>query len=131
MLLDLNGQVLINPINQTDITDNWKEYINFKKNTHLSRFTKQELLQRVSAIKRQSKSIINSALLIGRFLRELSVNDNFHQQFKAAFPKLDSKSLLGMQLYILLLEDEAKWTFEKPEGAQPVFANANYIISEE
>ena len=35
MLLDLNGQVLINPINQTDITDNWKEYINFKKNTQL------------------------------------------------------------------------------------------------
>ncbi len=129
MLLDLNGQVLINPIDQTDITDNWKEYINFKKNTHLSRFTKQELLKRVGALKKQSKSIINSAILIGRFLRELSVNDNFHQQFKAAFPKLDSKSLLGMQLYILLLEDDAKWTFMKPKGVDEVFVNASYVIT--
>ena len=129
MLLDLNGQVLINPIDQTDITDNWKEYINFKKNTHLSRFTKQELLKRVGALKKQSKSIINSAVLIGRFLRELSVNDNFHQQFKAAFPKLDSKSLLGMQLYILLLEDDTKWTFMKPKGVDEVFVNASYVIT--
>lgn len=89
MLLDLNGQVLINPIDQTHITDNWKEYIKFKKNTHLSMFTKQELRKKIIAAKKQSKSIINSALVIGRFLRELSVNDNFNQQFKAAFPKLD------------------------------------------
>ena len=131
MLLDLNGQVLINPIDQTDITDNWKEYIKFKKNTHLSRFTKQELLKRVIAVKGQSKSIINSALLIGRFLRELSVNDNFHQQFKAAFPKIDSKSLLGMQLYILLLEDDTKWTFMKPKCAGAIFTNASYMITTE
>lgn len=131
MLLDLNGQVLINPIDQTHITDKWKEYLKFKKNTHLSRFTKQELLQRVSAVKQQSISIINSALLIGRFLRELSVNDNFNQQFKAAFPSLDSKSLLGMQLYILLLEDDTKWTFKKPNNTEAIFANANYVITEE
>ena len=131
MLLDLNGQVLINPIDQTHITDKWKEYLKFKKNTHLSRFTKQELLQRVSAVKQQSISIINSALLIGRFLRDLSVNDNFNQQFKAAFPSLDSKSLLGMQLYILLLEDDTKWTFKKPNNTEAIFANANYVITEE
>ena len=131
MLLDLNGQVLINPIDQTHITDKWKEYLKFKKNTHLSRFTKQELLQRVSAVKQQSISIINSASLIGRFLRELSVNDNFNQQFKAAFPSLDSKSLLGMQLYILLLEDDTKWTFKKPNNTEAIFANANYVITEE
>lgn len=59
MLLDLNGQVLINPIDQTHITDKWKEYLKFKKHTHLLRFTKQELLQRVSAVKQQSRSIIN------------------------------------------------------------------------
>ena len=131
MLLDLNGQVLINPIDQTHITDKWKEYLKFKKNTHLSRFTKQELLQRVSAVKQQSRSIINSALLIGRFLRELSVNDNFNQQFKAAFPKLDSKSLLGMQLYMLLLEDDKKWTFMKPKGIDSIFTNASYVITSE
>lgn len=94
-------------------------------------FTKQELRKKIIAAKKQSKSIINSALVIGRFLRELSVNDNFNQQFKAAFPKLDSKSLLGMQLYILLLEDETKWTFMKPEGAGTVFTNANYVITKE
>ena len=131
MLLNLNGEILINPIDQTPIKDNWKEYIKFRKNTHLWNFTKQELLERIRARKRQSKSIINSAILIGRFLRELSVNENFNQQIKAAFLKLDSQSLLGMQLYILLHEDDKKWTLMMPEGAGALFANANYIISSE
>lgn len=78
MLLDLNGNVLINPIDQNDITDHWKEYIRFRKNTHLWSFTKQELLNKIRVIKQQSRTVINSALLLGHFLRELSVNDNFH-----------------------------------------------------
>lgn len=131
MLLNLNGEILINPIHQTPIKDNWKEYIKFRDNTHLWNFTKQELLNRISATKRQSRSIINTALLIGRFLRELSVNENFNQQIKAAFLDLDSKSLLAMQLYILLHEDDKKWTFMEPEGAEAAFANANYIIADE
>ena len=131
MLLNLNGEILINPIDQTPIKENWKEFIKFKNNTHLWNFTKQELLERIRARKRQSKSIINSAILIGRFLRELSVNENFNQQIKAAFLKLDSQSLLGMQLYILLHEDDKKWTLMKPEGDGALFANANYVISSE
>lgn len=131
MLLDLNGNVLINPIDQNDITDHWKGYIRFRKNTHLWSFTKQELLNKIRVIKQQSRTVINSALLLGHFLRELSVNDNFHQQFKAAFPKLDSKSLLGMQLYMLLLEDDKKWTFMKPKGIDSRFTNANYVITSE
>ena len=131
MLLNLNGEILINPIDQTPIKEKWKEFIKFKNNTHLWNFTKQELLERIRARKRQSKSIINSAILFGRFLRELSVNENFNQQIKAAFLKLDSQSLLGMQLFILLHEDDKKWTLMMPEGAGALFANANYIISSE
>ena len=131
MLLNLNGEILINPIDQTPIKDNWKEYIKFKNNTQLWNFTKQELLERIRARKRKSKSIINSARLIGRFLSELSVNENFNQQLKAAVLTVDRYSLLGMQLYILLQEDDKKWTFIKPEGAGAIFANANYIISSE
>lgn len=130
MLLDLNGNVLINPTDQNNISDNWKEYLRFSKNTHLWSFTKQELLNKVNSIKQQSRTIINSALLLGHFLRELSVNDNFHQQFKTAFPKLDSKSLLGMQLYMLLLKDDEKWIFMKPDESEAIFTNASYIISE-
>lgn len=131
MLLNAKGEILINPIEQTPIKDNWKEYMKFRKNTQLWNFTKQELLDRIRARKRQSKTIIDSAHLIGRFLRELSVNDNFHQQFSTISIKLDSQSLLGMQLYILLHEDDKKWTFMMPEGAGVLFSNANYIISSE
>ena len=35
MLLDINGNVLNNPINQTPITDNWSDYIVYTKNTYL------------------------------------------------------------------------------------------------
>lgn len=131
MLLNLKGEILINPIDQTPINDNWKEYIKFSKNTHLWSFTKQELLERINAVKGQGRSIIESAIIIGRFLRELSVNDNFHQQFKVAFSQIDSKSLLGMQLYILLLEDDKKWTYLEPEEDDTVFTNANYVITTE
>ena len=130
MLLNLNGEILINPIDQTPLKDNWKEYMKFRNNAQLWNFTKQELLNRISARKRQSKSIIESAHLIGRLLGELSVNENFNQQLKASSLKLDSKSLLGMQLYILLHEDDTKWTFRKSEITGAVFANANYIISD-
>lgn len=129
MLLDLNGNILNSPISQDPIRENWEEYIKFKKNTHLYNFTKEELLERINAIKRQGKSIIDSAILIGRFLRELSVNDNFYQQFKKALTKLDTKSVLGMQLYILLLEDDKKWTLQEPEKDRTKLASANYIIS--
>ena len=131
MLLNVNGEILINPIEQTPIKDNWKEYIKYRKNNHLWNFTKQELLNRINRSKKLSKSIIDSAHLIGRFLRELSVNDNFNQQFNASFLKLDSRSLLGMQLYMLLHEDDTKWTFMNTEGAGALFTNANYIISSE
>lgn len=131
MLLNLQGEILINPINQTPIAEKWKKYIQFKEDSNLWSFTKQQLLERINTLKSQGKSIIDSAMIIKRFLRELSVNDNFHQQFKAAFPQIDSKSLLGMQLYILLLEDDKQWTYIEPEDEETVFADANYIIEKD
>lgn len=131
MLLDINGNVLSSPIDQTPIRDNWDAYIIYTNNTHLCDFTKEELLKRVRATKNRGISVIDSAILIGRFLRELSVNDNFHQQFRAAFPTLDSRLVLGMQLYILLHEDDRKWTLMMPEGVVEAFINASYIISKE
>lgn len=129
MLVDLNGEILINPINQTPLTDNWKEYLKFRKNTHLSMFTKQELRERINDSKKQGRSIIDSATIIGRLVNELSVNENFNQQYKAVFPKLDRRSVLGMQLYLILHEDDKKWTFLKPKNSGAKFKKANYIIS--
>ena len=129
MLLDINGNVLNNPINQTPITEKWGDYIVYTKNTYLCDFTKQELLKRISAKKRRGISIIHTTIIIGRFLRELSVNDNFYQYFKASFPKLDCSTVLGMQLYILLQEDSNKWTFLKPDNEATILKSASYIIS--
>ena len=129
MLVDLNGEILINPIDQTPITDNWKEYMKFRKNTHLSTFTKQELRERINNIKKQGRSIIDSATIIGRLVNELSVNENFNQQFKAVFPEIDRRSVLGMQLFIVLHEDDKKWIFLKPKNNRKTFKKANYVIS--
>ena len=129
MLLDSKGKVLSNPLAQSPIKDIWKEYVEYKKNCHLLSYTKEELYERVNRIKRQGRSIIKSAILIKNFIRELSVNDNFNQQFEAAFPKIDRESVLGMQLYLLLHEDDKKWKFLKPESDDTIFLEANYIIS--
>ena len=130
MLLDINGEILTNPIEQAPIETNWEEYIKYRNNTQLWSFTKAELLRRINQMRRKSKSMINSAVLIGSFLRELSVNENFNQQFNVAFPNLNSDTVLGMQLFMILLEDENKWTFLKPERENTIFVNANYIIAE-
>ena len=129
MLLDINGNVLSSPIEETPIKDIWEKYIIYTKNTCLFEFTKQELLKRIKVFKSKGISVLDSTIIIGCFLRELSVNDNFYQQFKAAFPKLNSSSVLGMQLYMLLHEDDKKWTFMKPEGLVDVFLDASYVIS--
>lgn len=131
MLLDINGKVLSSPIDQTPTRDNWDEYIIYTNNTHLCDFTKQELLRNINAIKRKGILVIDATILIGRFLRELGINDNFHQQFRSAFPTLDSRMVLAMQLYILLLEDDRKWTLIKPEDVRGAFLNATYVISKE
>lgn len=128
MLLDINGNVLSSPIDQSPMIDNWEEYIIYTKNTHLCNFIKQELLKRISSKKREGVLVIDSTVLIGHFLRELSVNDNFYQQFRVAFSKLDSSLVLGMQLYMLLLEDDKKWTFLKSEKDDAVFTSASYVF---
>lgn len=128
MLLDVNGNILSSPIDEAPIKDNWDEYINFKENTHLYNFTKEELRKRISAIKKDRKSIINSTVLIGRFLGELSVNENFNQQFKTVFPKIDRTLVLAIQLFLLLHEDDEKWTFIKPETDEAALTKASYII---
>ena len=129
MLLDINGNVLSSPIDQTPMRDNWDEYIIYTNNTDLCDFTKEELHRKINAIKRKGISVIDATILIGRFLRELGINDNFHQHFKTAFPTLDSRLVLAMQLFILLHEDDRKWTFIMPEDVGEMFINASYVIS--
>lgn len=129
MLLDVNGNILSSPIDEAPIRDSWDEYINFTKNTHLYNFTKEELRKRISAIKRERKSIINSTVLIGRFLNELSVNENFNQQFRSVFPRIDRGLVLAIQLFLLLHEDDERWTFLKPETDEAILTKASYIIS--
>lgn len=129
MLLDINGNVLSSPIDETPTRDNWDKYIIYTNNTHLCNFTKQELRRKIDAIKRKGISVIDATILIGRFLRELGINDNFHQHFKTAFPTLDSRLVLAMQLFILLHEDDRKWTFIMPEDVGEMFINASYVIS--
>ena len=131
MLLDLNGNVLSNPIAQSPERDIWKEYVEYKENCHLLRYTKEELHKRIDAIKKQGRSIIKSAILIKDFIRELSVNENFNQQFESALPKLDRGSVLGMQLYLLLLEDDKKWIFMEPESDDTLYIESSYVISKE
>lgn len=131
MLLDLNGNVLSNPIAQPSARDIWKEYIEYKEKCHLLLYTKEELYKRINAIKKQGRSIIKSAIIIRDFIRELSVNENFNQQFESTFPKIDRDSVLGMQLYLLLLEDDDKWIFLEPESDDSMYIEAHYVISKE
>lgn len=127
MLLDLNGEVIISPKDQTPIKENWEDYIKYTEHYRLYTFTKNELREKIKAIKKQGRSFIDSAILIGGFLRELSVNENFNQQFRAVCPNLNCIRILAIQLFILMLEDDDKWIFSKSERDGFVFTDANKI----
>lgn len=128
MLLDRHGEIIDSPIDQTPLKEKWKDYIKYKKHYRLYSFTKEELREKIQVLKNQGKSFINSAILIGGFIRELSVNENFNQQFKAAFPKLDSFRVLALQLFILMHEDDEEWTFSESEKDGFVFRDKHYTV---
>lgn len=130
MLENLYGHPLTSPVEAPRRDDHWKLYIQYTQNEDLSTFTRDELRKQVEIIKKKEPGqvVISSKILISNLLEDFKRRDAFFTQFETHFPGWDSGGILGMQLYMLLLEDDQDWIYEKTKDRFQVFPSSVYIL---
>lgn len=129
MLQDINGKTLSNPLGKPHIESHWKDYEQYEKVKELFDLTNDELAKLIKIKKAEASPFIDSAVLISELLTELGKTYQFHRKFNEIFPHLTSGSVLGMQLYLLLIDDSAKWIFHKSKKADHLYSSSLYFIS--
>ena len=129
MLQDINGKTLSNPLGKPHIEPHWKDYERYEKEKELFDLTKDELAKLIEIKKAETSPFIDSAVLISDLLTEFGKTHQFHRKFNEIFPDLTSGSLLGMQLYFLLIDDSVQWIFHKSKKADHLYSSSTYFIS--
>jgi hypothetical protein len=128
MLQDINGKILSKPYSKSKIETHWSNFLRYEREKSLSDLTKTSLTELIKIKKAEPKPYIDSAILISELLTEFGKNNQFHRRFNEIFPDLTSGSILGMQLYILLIDDTALWTFVKSKKTDHLYSNSSYFI---
>jgi hypothetical protein len=105
----------------------WNLYFRFKKETpHLHEISKQELLKEVEEIKNGNR-YIDSQQVIQRVLTKLGGKHNFHRQFDEKFSSIKKNQVLGMQLYVIMLEDNWDWHYSELQHNGHAHPHAAYF----
>lgn len=105
----------------------WNEFFVYE-NSSLVAITEKELKEEIASEKFKAKPFIESQQLINIILTRLSKRHNFHHQFQAQFPEANAVSVLGMQLYTLVLKDDRDWYYFVTKNPGHLFAHATYFI---
>lgn len=129
MLQDINGKTLSNPFGKSHIDAHWYDYERYEKEVSLSDFTKTKLLELINIKKMETTPFIDSGVLISELLTEFGKTHKFHRKFNEKFSDLTSGSVLGMQLYLLLIDDSEQWIFHKSKKEDHLYSNSTYFIS--
>jgi len=128
MLQDINGKVLTSPIHKSRIEPHWNDYIQYQHEIMLSDLSKKRLKELIEIKKKEPNPYIDSASLVSDLLNEFGKEHQFHRNFNETFPHFTSGSILGMQLYILLLDDSEEWVFYKSKKLGHLYSNSTYIL---
>ena len=131
MLLDpkYDEKFLTSPLERTTIPIHWQQYNLYIANEELSNFTKEALEKKIEIEKQKARPYIKSNILIANLLTEFGSKYQFHRLFKESFPGFDSGAILGMQLYMLLLEDDKNWYYNKSKDSNHLYASSEYFIA--
>lgn len=130
MLENLNGKSLNSPVEARQRESHWNLYIQYSQNEELSSFTKVELKKQVEIEKKKNQVVISSKILLSNLLEDFKKRNVFFSQFETHFKGWDSGGILGMQLYIVLLEDDLHWIYEKTKDRFQVFPSSIYFLKE-
>ncbi|MDR3539368.1 MAG: hypothetical protein P4L69_00130 [Desulfosporosinus sp.] len=105
----------------------WNVFFVYEKSS-LVAITEKELKNEIASEKYKAKPFIDSQQIINIILTRLSKRHNFHDQFHEQFPGANEGSLLGMQLYTLILKDDKDWCYIVTQHPGHLFAHATYFI---
>lgn len=126
MITNIDGA---EPIKELDskLPDYWNYYFDYKNDTELYEITKNELLKEVEKIKSSTKHYIDSKILVSNVLNKLGQTHTFHRQFNERFPNSHKEQVLGMQLYVIMIEEPDIWTYYETKHAGHLYSNATYF----
>ncbi|MDR3583793.1 MAG: hypothetical protein P4L59_00530 [Desulfosporosinus sp.] len=105
----------------------WNEFFVYE-NSSLAAITEKELKDEIASQKYKSKPFIDSQQIINIILTRLSKRHKFHEHFHEQFPGANGSSILGMQLYTLILKDDKDWCYFITKHPGHLFAHATYFI---
>lgn len=105
----------------------WNVYFAYE-NSSLVAITEKELKEEIASEKFKPKPFIDSQQVINVILTRLSTRHNFHCQFHDQFPEENAGSVLGMQLYTLVLKDDKDWCYLATKHPGHLFVHATYLI---
>ncbi len=101
----------------------WNEFFVYE-NSSLVDITEKELKEEIASQKYKAKPFIDSQQIINIILTRLSKRYNFHE----LFPGANGGSILGVQLYTLILKDDRDWCYFISKHPGHLFAHATYFI---
>jgi len=116
---------------RSELYSYWNGFFIYE-NSSLITITEKEFNEEIAVEKRKAKPFIDSQQIINIILMRLSRRQNFHELFHELFhdqlPEANEGSILGMQLYTLILKDDKDWCYFVPKHPGHLFAHATYFI---
>ncbi|MDR3542085.1 MAG: hypothetical protein P4L69_14115 [Desulfosporosinus sp.] len=105
----------------------WEVFFVYE-NSFLASITERVLKEELGLEKCKIKPFIDSQQIINIILTRLSKKHSFYSQFHEQFPDENEASVLGMQLYTLVLKDDKDWCYLVTKHPSHLFAHAIYFI---
>ena len=125
-LLLINGKSY-SLFDRSKLDSYWKAFFVYEKSS-LAALTEKVLKEAIDLEKFKAKPFIDSQQVINTILARLSKRHNFHRQYYEQFSVENESSVLGMQLYTLVLKDDKDWCYLVTKHPSHLFAHATYFI---
>ena len=125
-LLLINGKSY-SLFDRSKLDSYWKKFFIYE-NSSLAVLTEKVLKEEIGLEKFRAKTVIDSQQVINIILARLSKRHNFHRQYFEQFSEENESSVLGMQLYTLVLKDDKDWCYLVTKHPSHLFAHPTYFI---
>lgn len=107
----------------------WAEYFDYEESgRELHALTETELQGEVGQAHQMQQPYLDSQQAISRILTALGERHSFHRQFNERFPDYRPHQVLGMQLYAIMVRDEALWVYTQTQHSGHMFPHSVYFI---
>lgn len=106
----------------------WQNFFIYEKHP-LAKLTERKIKKNITnSLASKRGPFISSQILIKEVLNQFGATSDFHRQFNDNFPRLEARSILGMQLYMILLKSNDDWGYEKVNPHDHLYEHSLYWL---